>query len=1351
MSYRRLYKFLFLLGFLFPWQSLLFAQSNRVMLLNEEWDTYSQTSNRYINGWYFCKSGINDQSIVQRANLHAFLSTGTTEGSGTTVATPWLTQIADTFSFYIYGSNLRGHTAQVEFGFIPDTATITDPSDICALFIPYDTVSLSVSNQWQRTTRDMHPYYAIHGTTHRFAIRLINNYHQELYLDEIRAWIPDDDTSTASCPTSLGRDFWVMFLANGGDQTPHQTLLTAVGDSNASITVSNPSTGWSTTSSLTANQSTQISVPIASSISEQSNTPQTKRVGLHVTSTSSISLYAKNYKFKCNDLTLILPSHALGNRYIMQDYPGDPSQSSSPGPGAEVGFVATLDNTTLTMVLPCNLTNNSALAGDTLTVNLMQGESYQLIANASDSFSGMEVTSNGKPFAAFQGNREAHIPAGYGGADLIYEQAVPVDYWGTTHVVVPSYGRSGDRVRITSSEDNCQVYDNGTFLQTLQKGDTYEVVISGSAHQYSSNKKVCVGRYLRGSQSAGNPGDPASVMIPPVDLGVQHLRFDVPTATDISNHYLNIVARNSYVSGITLDGNSISSQFTSIDGIVSYAQVAVTPGTHLLESPSGPIVADYYGLGNYAGCAALAGRSFCEQEPEAEASCLDETTLGQKFWVAFTPNAIRLDNGQSNTTAVLSLIATGSQSASVTITNSETGWSQTFTHNGGDKTYMQLPSHWDNTSVAPTSMCYQVVSTQPISLFASNFFKDSWDVCNVMPERALGTHYIIQDLSLPDNPFSPCLAIAASQDSTTVSCVLPTQVFGSSLGVGDTLTVTLQQGQSLMLRSTSATTFCGMPVTSDKPIAVFQGHSCALVGAAGGRDLLLEQARPVETWGTQFVATSTLTRTEGDVVLVTASADNCTVEINGTVVATLAARQTYSYTLPSSSQAAFITTSQPAYACLYPWSYNNGRTLGDPSSISLNPVDRWICEAWFPIHNCNTNPYDEQYIASNHHYLNIAVPTSATDSMFLDNTPITGFSPIGTSGYSFARQAIAVGAHHLRNPQGNFFASAYGLGKWVCYGFEIGSVVDTPPLPPPPPQQIIHDTLTYSDSVCMGQAYLLSSEIVCGGETYFPPEGLIYVRPAETATAGTLERWSNWVVDDTVVHHIHLTLTVLPSYSEEVYVSLPPGESVSFADTLIADTGTWVFHYTTVGGCDSTVTLHVQDCEMEVCVEVNRDFIDFDHPVVTLHDCSPDRYSSTWVFSDGYTLNGERARRQFVHPLPDTVTVTLRSCNRYGCCADTTIGFRPLIRSVWFPNVFIPDGEQNNRFGAVTSCQVAEFELFVYNRWGLLVYHTTDILALWDGTRDGVPLSQGAYAYRWYLKDVYGDRWSGTGTVTLLR
>ena len=65
---------------------------------------------------------------------------------------------------------------------------------------------------------------------------------------------------------------------------------------------------------------------------------------------------------------------------MIQDYPGDASHTSISG--AEVGFVATLDSTTLTMILPCNLLSNSAVAGDTLTVNLMHGESYQLIATS---------------------------------------------------------------------------------------------------------------------------------------------------------------------------------------------------------------------------------------------------------------------------------------------------------------------------------------------------------------------------------------------------------------------------------------------------------------------------------------------------------------------------------------------------------------------------------------------------------------------------------------------------------------------------------------------------------------------------------------------------------------------------------------------------------------------------------------------------------------------------------------------------------------------------------------------------------------------------------------------------------
>lgn len=1226
------------------------------------------------------------------------------------------------------------------------------------------------------------------------------------------------DTATIG---TTGRDFWVMFLANGGDQTPHQTLLTAVGDSNASITVSNPSTGWSTTSSLTANQSTQISVPIASSISEQSNTPQTKRVGLHVTSTSSISLYAKNYKFKCNDLTLILPSHALGTRYIMQDYPGDPSQSSSPGPGAEVGFVATLDNTTLTMVLPCNLTNNSALAGDTLTVNLMQGESYQLIANASDSFSGMEVTSNGKPFAAFQGNREAHIPAGYGGADLIYEQAVPVDYWGTTHVVVPSYGRSGDRVRITSSEDNCQVYDNGTFLQTLQKGDTYEVVISGSAHQYSSNKKVCVGRYLRGSQSAGNPGDPASVMTPPVDLGVQHLRFNVPTATDISNHYLNIVARNSYVGSITLDGNNISSQFTQLNSTYSFAQIPVSTGIHLLESPLGPVVADYYALGNYAGYASLIGQSFCNQQTPIETSCMGRSSKGCDFWATFLCN----DDDPAN--SALSLIATGAQQASVTVTNPVTGWTQTASMPAGGKVQINLPTANTIPSGQPHNIGYHITSTAPITLYACNYKEGSWDFAQVFPTYAIDDNYIVQNY--PNNSDHPAnVAFVATENGTNLSMVLPCTVTGLGLSAGDQYTVTLDSGQSLMLRANPGSDFSGMEVSSNcKPFALFQGCAAGRVGDNGtntGRDHFFEQALSPEMWGTEFVVDASLNRTEGDHVVVTAGADNCTVQINGIPIATLMRGQSQETTLVT-VPTAYITTSQPAYACLYLASYRNGGTNGDPGAATLPPVNRWVCHSDFMLHQCNNNPSSQYYIANP--YINIIAENSAVGTLALDGTviPASQFSPITGTSFSHTRMHIDYDAHTLdAGDAGTFSARAYGLGQWVGFTYNIDMLVDTMERCLP---LLHHDTITYSDSVCMGLSYLSPMEIVCGNTTYLPPSGLIYVPSSETAQPGTLQRESNWVQDDTLVHHIHLTLTVLASAQDTLAMSLIAGDTLHFADTAITLAGTYTFRYTAQNGCDSVVTLIVgyeaagltasadgvcpgeevtltatgthtfiwsaapADPALDalqgqnpvsvhptqtttyslldaagntiasitvgvepppaLCIESNRSFIDFDHPVLMLHDCSDDRHHTTWQYSDGPTLSGERARRHFQHPLPDSVSVTMTSCNRYNCCADTTVVFVTKIRSVWFPNIFFPDQENNNRFGCHTSFEVQEFEMTVYNRQGLLVWESDDIDLLWDGTHDGTPVPQGAYVYRWILTDIYGERRNGLGTVTLIR
>ena len=171
-----------------------------------------------------------------------------------------------------------------------------------------------------------------------------------------------------------------------------------------------------------------------------------------------------------------------------------------------------------------------------------------------------------------------------------------------------------------------------------------------------------------------------------------------------------------------------------------------------------------------------------------------------------------------------------------------------------------------------------------------------------------------------------------------------------------------------------------------------------------------------------------------------------------------------------------------------------------------------------------------------------------------------------------------------------------------------------------------------------------------------------------------------------------------------------------------------------------------------VCIHTNRDFIDFDFPKVVFDDCSEGRFNSTWQFSDGVIVIGSHTVRKFNYPLPDSVVVTLTSCNRYNCCSDTTITLPCRIRSFWFPNVFTPDAETNNIFRPFTSRNIIEFELIIYNRWGLQVWKSTDIEKGWDGRRsDGTVCTQDAYVFHWFWRDADGDTDTGTGMVTLLR
>lgn len=106
--------------------------------------------------------------------------------------------------------------------------------------------------------------------------------------------------------------------------------------------------------------------------------------------------------------------------------------------------------------------------------------------------------------------------------------------------------------------------------------------------------------------------------------------------------------------------------------------------------------------------------------------------------------------------------------------------------------------------------------------------------------------------------------------------------------------------------------------------------------------------------------------------------------------------------------------------------------------------------------------------------------------------------------------------------------------------------------------------------------------------------------------------------------------------------------------------------------------------------------------------------------------------------------------------SDTlTLLMPPPVEPTWyFPNVIMPDAEGvNARFCPVFIGLLAEgYELWIYDRVGRLVFHTTDPDACWDGTSlQGSKMPQGGYVF--VVHGRFADRSKHTlsGTITLLR
>lgn len=154
-----------------------------------------------------------------------------------------------------------------------------------------------------------------------------------------------------------------------------------------------------------------------------------------------------------------------------------------------------------------------------------------------------------------------------------------------------------------------------------------------------------------------------------------------------------------------------------------------------------------------------------------------------------------------------------------------------------------------------------------------------------------------------------------------------------------------------------------------------------------------------------------------------------------------------------------------------------------------------------------------------------------------------------------------------------------------------------------------------------------------------------------------------------------------------------------------------------------------------------------------LHAVTTPGLSVQWTPTTG--VKDPSALNTQVTPL-NTTTYTVTITGSTGCSKSDTVTIYIVPNEcededVFVPNTFTPNGDGENDVLYVRSNNLTSLYFAVYNRWGELVFETTDLDKGWDGMYKGMKADPAVFA--WYVKGrcFNGKEFFKKGNVTLIR
>lgn len=188
---------------------------------------------------------------------------------------------------------------------------------------------------------------------------------------------------------------------------------------------------------------------------------------------------------------------------------------------------------------------------------------------------------------------------------------------------------------------------------------------------------------------------------------------------------------------------------------------------------------------------------------------------------------------------------------------------------------------------------------------------------------------------------------------------------------------------------------------------------------------------------------------------------------------------------------------------------------------------------------------------------------------------------------------------------------------------------------------------------------------------------------------------------------------------------------------------------------DDCQTFQVEARTEVVVVKPDANFLAITRPLfinlpITFENLSTNATNYQWDFGDGNFSS-------MVHPnntydVPGFYDIMLVAIDDKGCL-DTIIKTIEIKEEfyLYVPNAFTPDGNRFNNTFKVSSIGIVDFEIFIFNRWGELLFTSDDVNFEWDGVYEGNLVKDGTYVWKIKYRSINDDEDTISGHITVVR